>query len=638
MSIACSGSSNTESARMISGSVDVSIVGSDLSELEIWALENNERFRKGNITAGVNGEDHTFSIEGLKDQVEYKVVLYRSFGYNKLELLSSLVRASATTGILSKSARQKSQTKRQINILTTFITNKYLANRAAGGTDSVSSIMTTIFDGQVTDLDLINYDGGEITIVGTNTKTMIKDSYYQMAATQMTIATVASLSMDKSKLDTQAAVFNSFSKSMVDANNTTIVTSITDNSVVLTSLLANVSSDFSSRFETADKVVAKSIASTTSDLITTIANAPVTTYVISSYTTATVRSVVDNVDLPGAFLNGLVAATVNLNGVTEDTIKADTTSSINNFDSSIISDEQKNTANEVIVTGGSNENNDIAIIDVKSFSLANDTYGLKNGNDFILYSLAPIFKVTLKQPMTKNLTTAVKVVLSHGSSSKTLSSSNVTVSDDDDLNFYIITHNSGSLKVNSSFELKPGEKYTYSITEANETFSLRLDEGVSATGNIAVADVTFTAPFDGFDFPTTQINLNSVYTGLKPQNTLLNVNLTYPIQYTSSSSSTTDFGLLDYIQFDFSPVSSRAGDQTNINFFDVDTTTETGTASWLQGFDIILSANQIESGRINLTSNPALINVDSNFDGILDGNVLDLNWTIPDHIYIDKQQ
>ncbi len=637
--LACSGGgSNVENTRSIAGSIDATLVGSSLTDIEVWAVENDEAFRKGSITLGVNGEDHTYLVKGLKDNVEYRVVIYRAYGYEKLELLSTLVTTNSTTGSLSKPLRSKTKTKRQINVLTTFITNKLLNARSTGGTDTMSSILTTIFDGDINNIDLINIEGGEISVTGSNQKTLIKDSYFQMAVTQMTMATVAGISVDSSQIRAQAANFDFFSKKMTEANNSTIMTSISDSGAYLSSMIANAGGAFATRYETADKVVANALKQSASgDLQSFLQIAPVTTHIIASYTAVSVRSVTSGADLPGTFINGLVASASSLNGVTEATIKSDSVTLISKLDSGIISDTQKITAQNVVNIGGTSEKNDIAVLKVSSFSLANESYGTQNGNDFVLHSLAPVFKIVLSEPMTKNLAKAVTVVLTHGSTSQILNSGNVTVSDDDDLTFYILAHNSGATKVDSKSELAPGEVYSYSISASDNTFALQLASGVSSTGNVKVADITYTLPFDNFDFTQSQISLNSVYKGLKNQNTLFNVNTTHAIQYTSSTSSTTDFGLLNYFPIDLSAVASRTGNISNVNFFDIYTTTETGSASWLKGYDLIFSGNQIESGRINLSSNPSLINFDSDDDGIADGNVSDLNWTIPDHIYIDKQ-
>ena len=422
---------------------------------------------------------------------------------------------------------------------------------------------------------------------------------------------------------------------MVEANNSSLATVITDNNNVMTSLLASASSDFNNRYETADKVVANAQAKNgTGDYVTELASMPVTTHIIVSYVAVSVRSVVNSINLPNTFLNGLTAMSININGVTETSIKTDSISLISKLDSAIISDADKVTTQAVVERGGTSESSDTTILSVKSFSLANSTYGTQNGNDFVLHSLAPVFKIEMNSAMTKSLTNAVNIFINHGSNSRLLTTGNVTVSDDDDLNFYILGHNSGALKTDSSFELAPGELYTYTI-EANPAFALQLDSGVSSSGNFKVADVTFTIPFENFSFNQSQVALNSVYKGLSAQNTLLQVNTTYPIQYSSSSSTTTDFGLLNYFPIDLG--TNKSGNVDNINFFDVLTTTETGTASWLQGYDMIFSANLIESGNITIGSNLSIINYDSNNDGVADGNVSDLNWTIPNFIYIDKQ-
>ena len=635
--LACSGGSNVENTRSIAGSIDATIVGSSLVGIELWAVENDDVFRKGTITQGAVGEDHTYIVKGLKDNVEYKVVVYRTYGYEKLELLSTLVTTNSTTGSLSKPLRAKAKIKRQINILTTFISNKLLNTRRTGGTDTMSSILTTIFDGDINDIDLINIDGGEISATGTNQKTIIKDSYFQMAVTQMTIATVAGLTMDTNKMIAQAANFKFFSKKMTEANNSSVITSIADSAAYLSNMVSNAGSDFTVRYQSADKVVSNALKQSASgNLQSFLQIASVATHIVASYTAVSVRSVINGANLPRTFINGLVASASSLNGVTKSTINTDSIALIKILDSTIVSDAQKIAAQNVVTIGGTTVNENIIAVKVKSFSLANPTYGTQNANDFTLYSLAPVFKIVLSEPLTRKLTEAVTVVLTHGSTSQILNSGNVTVSDDDSLSFYIMAHNSSVMKVDTKSELAPGELYSYAIT-VNDTFSLEMLSGVSATGNIKIADVTFTLPFDRIDFNQSQVGLNTIYKGLKSQNTLFNVNTTHAIQYSSSASVTTDFGLLNYFPIDFSPVTTRSGNISNINFFDIYTTTETSSASWLKGYDMIFSGNHIESGRINLSSNPSLINYDSNNDGIADGNVSDLNWTIPDHIYIDKQ-
>ncbi|MBF0196737.1 MAG: hypothetical protein HQL32_03470 [Planctomycetes bacterium] len=194
LSIACGGGGD-DVARSIQGGIDSSVVDSS-DGLEVWALDKDGRqVRKGTIIPAADGvdEDMGYEISGLLDNYEYTVVLYKVYdGVNKLELLSTVVTTSAETS----SGLAKPKWKRQMNTMTTYISRKYRAARAASPTTVV--LLTTVIAEVIpagADLDSLASEGGVVT-VGGSAAVLSPVAEQAIFVMNITVASVVSMTND----------------------------------------------------------------------------------------------------------------------------------------------------------------------------------------------------------------------------------------------------------------------------------------------------------------------------------------------------------------------------------------------------------------------------------------------------------
>ncbi|MBF0196699.1 MAG: hypothetical protein HQL32_03275, partial [Planctomycetes bacterium] len=180
LALAC-GSGSDQEASSIGGAIDQEVVSSE-SGYEVWASDADGNFiKKGELTEGTDGNDMTYQVNGLLKGTEYTVGVYKIVnGYEKVEMLSTVVVASDSTGLVSEpegSSKARNKTKRykrQMNLVTTYVSQKLRTRRAAAKASgqsavsvTLSTVITEVFNTDGTaevSLDNIEGEGGEVSI------------------------------------------------------------------------------------------------------------------------------------------------------------------------------------------------------------------------------------------------------------------------------------------------------------------------------------------------------------------------------------------------------------------------------------------------------------------------------------------
>lgn len=628
LSLSCGSKSGSKDARVFQGSVDAHLINSEVSGLEIWALDLNEnRIRKGSFEF-IN-DILTYSIIGLEEGKEYNVVIYKETGLEQIEILSTVLKASVDSGAsLSKS---KVSSSRQINIITTYVRNVLKQRKLKGETTSVQAVLASTFYESVTSLEDVYLNQGVITING-STRTVISDPLVKVITQNLALNIIAMTSMDSNSLVSVSETIKSYQSKLLSADSTSLMQILTESQTDLKSILEKIGSSFSSLVEAYEPIYAdliKKISST--DLLTSLNQLTAKQTLLINNALVNIYSIKENAFLPETFKNSLVAIASSETGLTEAILKSETSSLIQLTDSNLLSDSLKSQAATQAATGGSNAGLGL-VLEVDSFGLAHETYGSYSSGNYLLNSLAPVFKMQLKSVYTGSLTDAFDWNISLAGKSQFVSSNLIHASDDDNKTFFLMFKSGGESILSSGNELMPGLSYEFQLN-SKDTYTLLPASGVSLSGNLVVSDVTFTLPFDAQLYDISQINLNSIYTGLPVTSTLFNVNTKYPIQYTTSSSLLSDYGLLSVFPLDVSSVSTRSGTTQNIKFTDLASSSNIDSL-YVNAYSMSFAANIIETGLINISAN-TLTQYTDNEDIIPDGNIV--NWTIPKTIYIEKQ-
>lgn len=493
LALACGGSDSTSGGTAsIAGAIDSSAVGESVTSLEVVAVEtaNTSMTTTGTITAGTNGEDHTYVVSGLKSGTEYTIVVNRvidndPFTNTNIELVSTVLTADTSTGELNK-GRAKTKRKRQINAATSFVAKRYAAQRAAGKT--LADVVSSTFGSTVTDLSSLVSVNGALSLVNSSALVAFSDPVAELSVSIISNAAKQAATLSVSEVQAQVSNLASVIETVTTATSLDVFTSI---STSLTVLAPTLSSALTS--------------------VTTIVNYTVS-LAVAQYATF-------GQTVPATYSATIQASTT----VTVDTGAIDT----------LIQEEQSKLGVSTAVK-------------VTSFDLADASYGtVATDGTVTLYSLAPVFKITLAtapaDAAAAKAMVGLKLKTSAGNESD-VTESNATIAVDG-ADVYVLVHNKQGL-TNSSTELKPGATYTYTIA-AKTGYTL---SGVATQGTINVADVTFTFPFAGpnSDDPNSAIKLGSTsYQGvLTTSDWNFEVNSSVAIAYDSTAA---DKGLLSLI-------------------------------------------------------------------------------------------
>ena len=539
MAMSCGGNdSATGTSYGIAGAIDAGVVGTDTSNLVVYAIDTSDTTKsfKGTITTGTSGEDHTYSVTGLEG-TEYSIVVSREyqgsnpFEKSKAELVSSVVTATASTGTLAKPARFKRKYKRQCNMASSYISRKYRKAKKSGATTTLTSIVETTF-GTGVNLEEIVSDGGKLSVGGTSI--VYKDPIAKIAVTQLTFATVAAVTMSESSVLSLASSLETFADSMSSATATDIASVLSTQSTTFSTLITSAdSTSFASLASTADSVASTFLSGSTT-LIAALTTVTVTTLIETSFAIATTEATLAGVSLDSSYITTLATTSTT---ITTTTITTSSTTLVTSLGTSAgLTDAQVASTTTAIATATT------TTVTVSLFDLADSTYGTKSGSNFTLYSLAPVFKVTLASAVTgiTKIEDLVKLTLTHGSTSSVVSSSNAKSWTADGLTYYIHVFNSSAVAAVSGSELRAGETYTYAIASA-DTSKYTLSS-TSTSGTVTVADITFTLPFDGSSNNSSQVALgtSTTYNGLSASSAL-----TFVVNSASSVTySTTDTDII----------------------------------------------------------------------------------------------
>ena len=543
MAMSCGGGSDsaTGTSYSIAGAIDAGVVGTDTSSLVVNAIDTSDTTKsfKGTITAGTSGEDHTYSITGLESS-EYSIIVSREYqGTNpfekaKVELVSSVVTATTTTGTLTKPARLKRKYKRQCNMASSYVSRNYRKAKKSGSTTvTLTSIVEKTF-GTGVNLEEIVSDGGKLSVGGTSI--VYKDPIAKMAVTQLTFATVAAVTMSESSVLSQASSLESFAATLSAATATDIAAILTAQATTFSALLSSAdSTTFATLAASADSVANTFLSGSTS-LIAALTTITVTTLIETSFAIATTEATLAGVTLDSTYITALASTSTT---ITTTTIITSSTTLVTSLGTSA-----GLTTAQVTETNNSIAAATTTTVTVNSFDLADATFGTKTGSNFMLYSLAPVFKVTLATAVTSGTGFAkiedlVNLTLTHGATSTVVTSSNAKAWSSDGLTYYIHVFNTSAVAKSGS-ELEAGETYTYSIASKDTaTYTLK---STSTSGTITVADITFTLPFDGSANNTSQVALgtSTTYNGLSVSSAL-----TFVVNSASSVTySTTDTDII----------------------------------------------------------------------------------------------
>lgn len=159
------------------------------------------------------------------------------------------------------------------------------------------------------------------------------------------------------------------------------------------------------------------------------------------------------------------------------------------------------------------ETNLASATEVSAFELAKgNTYGSNSGSSFVLTSLAPVFKLTLKNAATlsaSDVTVTLKNVATGGSVSSSVAATLAdVVPSSDSMTYYFYIKKSASTTL-ASKELKPGTTYEYSIYSTK----LKSNGSFIFSGTMTTTDVTVTYPYTGSQTSVVMVNGNGGVSG-----------------------------------------------------------------------------------------------------------------------------
>lgn len=596
--LACGGDDEASNGRTITGAIDSGVV-SDTTNIGVQATDDSGTSFKGTITAGSNGEDHTYSISGLSDGVAYTVSVFRSVGLSKVTLLETVVTASSSTGTLALSS--KARYKRQANMVTTYISKKYAASRTTDSSVTLSSVVTTVFGSSSVSLDTVVSEGGSITVAGS--AAVIQDAVAATAITQLTFATVAAVSMSDTNLSSQSSTFSSFASTLATA---TTQAAVTGSISSLGTLVSSAGSNFATLAASAD-ATATTLFAAGGSIATQLTSLTLDTLAVTVNAAANSRALAAGATLPSSFLTTLAsAATITASAIQSQAVSLAVAQASNLGQSASELENQVNNP----TTGGST-----TTVTISSFELASASYGSRSGNDFTVNTLAPIFKVVFSSAVTSP-SSVIDVTLTNSATSAsqnftTASSYLNTIASSDNKTHYIMVKKSSSAGFTDSQGLRPGTAYTYAIT-AKTGYALSFS-GRSENGTITTEDVTFTLPFDGSSANQSLVNISdsSTYNGLNAssnQTFYVNVKSGWKVQYTTSN--TTTYGIFGgsgvlnaTLSVDGATASAVALTGTNLTVHDINDSSSTG---WTDAFGVTLASSVISASKtytIAITSN-----------------------------------
>ena len=621
VAVACggSGSGNT---RSIAGAIDSSVLSKSTltsGTYEVWAEQAGTKVKKGVISvASSSSEDSTYSVDGLTDGVTYEIVVYRVVGFDRISVMSTVATASSTSGSLTKaSGLGKVSYKRQINMVSTYVTKKYVVAKASSSSVTLSSITTTVFGSSSVSLDtVVSVNGQLATTAGIGLA--IVDSVATAAVSQLTFATVAMASMSATSAASQASTFASFASTMSTATTTTSILSATASSMTgfINAAVASTSvAAFTALAQSADKIATASFATAGTNFVTamtSITTASTTVFANVLATSFSLNIAVASVaggsfsaSVTTAFFvnmgNGLGVSAANLQ--TQASVLANTAGAGAGLPTATINIGVQFAADPTAPPPPGGVKTDIKIT---SFGLAHATaYGITSGNAFIVNTLSPVFKLVASTTLPATATSLVDVTVTNmttGASQvlSAMSTKVTSVQTTDNTTAYLMVYKSGAVASTASTELQPGTTYKYVITaKTNVQYSISAaSSSVPMSGTITTTDITFTLPFTGTgsgNYSLVNLTGTSSFKGV-PASTALSfwVASKNYIQYLPSSTST--YGIIGSsgnITVTLNGSSSVAASGNTLTIANISTGT---TAGWAKGFKITLAASQLTTG------------------------------------------
>lgn len=634
--LSCGGGQDEELSSTISGTIDASYF-EDTTRLEVWAIRNGIREKRGLIEQGQNGEDHTYVIQGLAKGEVYVVSVYRVLTEKlSVEVLSTVLTADGNSSTLELIGRTKSSYRRQINIATTYVAKRYSSLPSS----SIATISSEVFGTNTTDVSEIVADRG--LLYKGQVAILVENPMSAMAITQMTFASAAVLSMDSKVLVDQMTTFETLQKSFASANEINDITNTLD---AYNTIIQNAGSSFQDLAKEVDQVAVATYLNGQSVLTEVLNGLNATTMANNGFSISTMKSAVNGALLSTSYLSAMAS----LSGISSSQIQTSAQSIISNvYVQAGLSASQLTVAQEAVDNGGPSRIATTTIV-INDFSLADTTYGSKSGDNFTLTSLAPVFKISFKDPFTSPFSDVLNVSVTN---SVTGAVANLTQLNDfisshqtDSKTVYLLVHHSSSSKIQAGKELRPGQSYSYSIT-ALKNFALQYEGKTQLSGTMTTTDFTFTLPFDAVTTTQSMVALvgSNLFTGIATSaSPLFNVHSKYGILFTTNGGSdlsfTTDYGLfgshqkLDIRVNGASAVNSgRHFRLSDLNY----TAQVNSTSAYADGFAVTLDASLLSTGRhtISISTTSQSILFDSNNDGVSDG-VVDSTWQLPSSYVIE---
>ncbi len=320
--IACGSSTGDSNARAITGSVDSSVLSASQiasGEYEVWATLNGQYLKKGTLSSPAGSEDSIYTVDGLLDGTTYTISLVRVSGSTKVAVLQTVVQASSSTGTLAKAGREKVRRKRQMNVATTYVAQRYTATNA-----SVTSIIASIFGSSTSvSLDNLVMEKGALTNAS-GTGISFADPVARAAVSQLTVATAVSVAMTSTDLASNATKIKDFITAVSSATTlTTLVTQSKDylSPLVKTAVAGSSAASFSTVLAAVDKYTAAALSSGGS-ISTTIANMSVRTLSVAALAVETMTATVTGASVPTTYTTTLASAS----GISSTTLQTQSSS------------------------------------------------------------------------------------------------------------------------------------------------------------------------------------------------------------------------------------------------------------------------------------------------------------------------
>ncbi|MBF0198083.1 MAG: hypothetical protein HQL32_10240 [Planctomycetes bacterium] len=190
---------------------------------------------------------------------------------------------------------------------------------------------------------------------------------------------------------------------------------------------------------------------------------------------------------------------------------------------------------------------------LNDFDLAHDSYGNKSKSDFAINTLAPVFMISLDDPVSQGFENDLDIsftdVLSESSVSLSDISSNIRMDQDEEgkvLFISILKTNSSSL---GSQELRPGRRYFYTVTaKGNNELFFNEEKVESISGYMDTKNVTITYPMEKGQYDSLVRIENSPLKGMDSLTPNFWVHSKYTISSFDENRSDDGYGILDKLE------------------------------------------------------------------------------------------